>query len=348
MSDIRLPYFTILPFLKIGQKSAAAGEARDGPSSITDLLATGSCTCGTLEQAEIVDIIPDDHLGLPSELRSVRPCLTIVIVYDMSFEGPQWRKMTECPLCQVFLDNSSEQFLPRSLTSSMHSTFKDFWPKHSARARIKEIHSKTGFLNDSTWVYGCFTNDARIYELRAGSKFCDFAIMKSWIDNCMIHHPHCTIEDQVVEGMRLIDCHLGRVCRAEPHVRWVALSYVWGGSTSTGLQHSESLSNAPRTVKDAMTVVVKLGCQYLWVDAYCIDQAHGALKADQISKMDKIYRGAELTIVALGPDQNAGLYGISHERKTGQKHFQVQKRDVSAGEDPFRNVRSSMWWSRGW
>lgn len=351
MSEIELPYFQILPFLKIGRRPAAAAEARDDPSSISGLPATHFCTCGTLDQARIVDIIPDHHFGLPGALRSAKPCLTIVIVYGILYKSSQhWRKTDECALCQViFTYSSSEQHLPRSLIRSIRSTFEDFWSKHSACARVKDIYSKTDSMNSTTRVYGCFTNHASIYELRTVSKIPDFDILKSRIHNCKTQHPLCMAQDQFVEGMRLIDCHQGRVCIAEPHLRWVALSYVWGGSASTKSQHSESLLNAPQTVKDAMNVVVELGYRYLWVDAYCISQAHGAHKADQISKMDKIYRGSELTIVALGPDQHAGLHGISHERKTGQKHFRLQERDVVfAGEDPLECVVDSVWWSRGW
>ena len=66
-----------------------------------------------------------------------------------------------------------------------------------------------------------------------------------------------------------------------------------------------------------MTVTVELGYRHLWVDAYCINQAHEAQKADQISKMDQIYRGAATTIVATGADSTLGLFGISreHEKK---------------------------------
>jgi hypothetical protein len=144
--------------------------------------------------------------------------------------------------------------------------------------------------------------------------------------------------------MRLIDCRTGEIVEAEPAFRWVALSYVWGDDASKlstqrppgvhDVQISSSIikiaakeadSEAPHkaakrplkfpaTVKDAMTVTLELGYQYLWCDAYCINQEDEVHKADQISKMDRIYRCAVFTIVATGPSKHHGLPGVSTVR----------------------------------
>lgn len=51
----------------------------------------------------------------------------------------------------------------------------------------------------------------------------------------------------------------------------------------------------PSTIEDAILVAVELGVPYLWVDRYCIDSRY---RHDVIRQMDKIYAGAELTIIA--------------------------------------------------
>jgi hypothetical protein len=67
-----------------------------------------------------------------------------------------------------------------------------------------------------------------------------------------------------------------------------------------------------RTVEDAMQVVKQLGLRYLWVDAYCINQANSLDKEHRIRHMDIIYEGAYLTIIALsGSSSEVGLLGIS-------------------------------------
>jgi hypothetical protein len=91
----------------------------------------------------------------------------------------------------------------------------------------------------------------------------------------------------------------------------------------------------PATVRDALTVTLNLGYQYLWCDVYYIGQADEVHKADQISKMDIIYRGAELTIIAGGPNKHHGLPGVSATRTSSYEEFRLRGRtSVSFCPDP--------------
>ena len=54
----------------------------------------------------------------------------------------------------------------------------------------------------------------------------------------------------------------------------------------------------PATTDDAITVTLKLGFNYLWVDHFCIDQTDQAEVKRQIGMVDLIYLNAKLTIVA--------------------------------------------------
>src|SRR5207253_1042632 len=67
----------------------------------------------------------------------------------------------------------------------------------------------------------------------------------------------------------------------------------------------------PKTIKDAMTLVARIGERYLWVGALCIqDDAHG--KEAQTAAMGRIYGSTILTIaVTEWESANAGLRGIS-------------------------------------
>ncbi len=60
-----------------------------------------------------------------------------------------------------------------------------------------------------------------------------------------------------------------------------------------------------------MTLTLKLGFRYLWVDRHYIDQKNEANKAKELAIMDHIYENATLTIVGMaGADDASGLPGI--------------------------------------
>ncbi|KAK5131028.1 hypothetical protein LTR08_001378 [Meristemomyces frigidus] len=68
------------------------------------------------------------------------------------------------------------------------------------------------------------------------------------------------------------------------------------------------------TIEDAMQVTVKLQLDYLWVDALCVPQVPSvnAEKALQIGQMDKIYRAAELVMLAASSKSaTGGIPGVS-------------------------------------
>ena len=93
---------------------------------------------------------------------------------------------------------------------------------------------------------------------------------------------------------------------------YVTLSYVWGNlNDNNSGSKAEEDEPLPNVVLDAMTATKKMGHQYLWIDKYCIDQTNHGEQDFQMSYMDVIYRGAEVTIVAAsGKDANSGLAGV--------------------------------------
>jgi hypothetical protein len=87
---------------------------------------------------------------------------------------------------------------------------------------------------------------------------------------------------------------------------YAALSYCWGNkeqviTTTTNLQRHRnilSFKDLPATVKDAITVVSKLGIRRLWVDCLCIIQDDNDDKAREIAQMPLIYSQATVMIAA--------------------------------------------------
>lgn len=119
----------------------------------------------------------------------------------------------------------------------------------------------------------------------------------------------------ILPQLLVIDCVLKKVVPFELDREFVALSYVWGPGRGAGQESFQTdLKNLrlPRTVQDAINVVLVLGMRYLWVDRHCINKSDPGTYHHMISNMDTIYRAAPLTIIAAaGSDDESGLSSVS-------------------------------------
>jgi hypothetical protein len=134
-----------------------------------------------------------------------------------------------------------------------------------------------------------------------------------------------------IPHFRLIDTKDNRIVLPPKGSTYVTLSYVWGRidpetilrlvranveqlANPGSLLLPENHDRIPVTVRDAMEVVRRLNLRYLWVDSLCIvqdDNGPGGSKMSAISKMDLVYGGSYVTIVAAaGIDATAGLLGV--------------------------------------
>ena len=125
-----------------------------------------------------------------------------------------------------------------------------------------------------------------------------------------------------MDGMRLLDCRSLMVVQAERTVQYLALSYVWGRERKGPIRKrndcSLRLESLSQTIRDAITLTRSLQYGYIWIDKICIDQESSTERYKQIMQMDKIYAGAELTIIAAaGNDEEFGLPGVSISRQLG-------------------------------
>jgi hypothetical protein len=182
----------------------------------------------------------------------------------------------------------------------------------------------------------------------------DFPLLNEWLTDCErihTHMPSCNKgEPLIISGLKAIDCTTHRIVPAPGGCRYVALSYVWGPPTSEGEVIDNQLPEVlPQTIEDAITVTLRLGFSYIWIDRYCIPQSDGDEKFSQIRQMDSIYESAQLTIFAIaGEDPSHGLPGVSKPR-TPQATAKAGKHTLAALRDFPRNlVMRSKWDTRAW
>jgi hypothetical protein len=141
----------------------------------------------------------------------------------------------------------------------------------------------------------------------------DLSLVKSWIDECQENHSECYGNTlPFAFPLKVIHCASRQLCFIEPGTPYVCLSYVWGRQMDMESDAPGIPECLPKTIEDALHVALQLNISYLWVDRYCIDQNDDSEKFHLIKKMDAVYRGATLTIVAAsGQDPYCGLPGIN-------------------------------------
>ncbi|KAI0144815.1 heterokaryon incompatibility protein-domain-containing protein [Pestalotiopsis sp. NC0098] len=275
---------------------------------------------------------------------------------------------THCPLCNLLRSGfglDSEAAVQRFPPRTEHVLYLEAWSYLSAceLARTKTVKENSCFRlfyvpmengrrqRRFLWSDGCVVclpkerQDKPCIPRAVPEQF-DIDRARSWLRICKEEHGgSCKEVSELVPGMRLIDCDERVVVKARPQMIWVALSYVWGDAQPASL-----LGGTSKTMEDAIKVTKDLGYRYLWIDQFCIDQDDDAQKQNQIAKMDAIYRGADLTIIAsAGKDSNHGLPGVGTTRRKQQLLVDLESWTVLwTGPDPMQETGDSTWWHRGW
>ncbi|KAK4458660.1 heterokaryon incompatibility protein-domain-containing protein [Cladorrhinum samala] len=167
-----------------------------------------------------------------------------------------------------------------------------------------------------------------------------------------------------IQGLKLIDCERRVVVKAPVGIKWVTLSYVWSLAaprhcpldaelrTSWEPESERDIIRAmptslPGIISDAMDATLALGYRYLWADQFCIDQSNKEEVAKQVGKMDQIYRGADLTIVAASARN--GLPGTRALPREEPKSVLVAGVEFFIPQiDPVGDIAGSAWSTRGW
>ncbi|TFK34154.1 heterokaryon incompatibility protein-domain-containing protein [Crucibulum laeve] len=206
----------------------------------------------------------------------------------------------------------------------------------------------------------------------------DFSVVRNWLSLCERYHGESCNKSKLlnheiinptdeIPSFRLIDVDSNCLVLSPPQCRYVALSYVWGKKAdffrtrsdivnelekSGALLRPEFYDGIPMTIRDAMQVVREIGLQYLWVDSLCIvqDDEVGS-KAEAMAKMDLVYGGAFVTIMAASAtDVTAGLPGVrSGTRGEGQPIEEIMPGFRLAFKPKYQDyIKDAVYYTRAW
>ncbi|CAM1509646.1 Fc.00g033850.m01.CDS01 [Cosmosporella sp. VM-42] len=212
--------------------------------------------------------------------------------------------------------------------------------------------------------------------------YVDTNAIQHWLEFCDNHHHQCLLKSSPTDAVapsKLIDCETMHIVQSPPDCKYIALSYVWGkekpekkkpGKKKPGkpaptfweIVHAnkepdlgvkyplELPDNIPLVIKDAISIATEIGQRYIWVDQYCIDQVDLVEKLPELKKMDLIYEGACLTIIAAaGKNADYGLPGAGTRSRTPQPKVVISgKTLISTLRDPRDVIAESEWITRGW
>lgn len=195
----------------------------------------------------------------------------------------------------------------------------------------------------------------------------NLSTIKYWYSTCLDGKcggtPSVNPRVSLPKGFRLIDVQRMCIVGGNSDCRYLALSYVWGGSktllntkairvdleTEAGL--TKKLEELPMTIRDAIDLVRELGERHLWVDSLCIIQDDAEDKSNQIMGMDVVYSSAILTIAATsGNSADAGLAG-GHTRLRTFTQLTEKVQGLSLANRPTtfdKTINESTWNTRAW
>ena len=287
-------------------------------------------------------------------------------------------KNSDCPLCQVVVSafhtlyqtDIRDYTLPLSKQTAVWLQ----WYSHSGPG------GRGAFTIDSAtlanWI--CVAPSASSHELVSDHQYlrprveAEFPVarLEDWISACARHHSdRCRIktgssEDSFpgLEVVRFIDVKQSSIVELRTVSRYIALSYVWGEVSTIRLTTTsrpglllpggigKAWRSIPRTIKDAIELVRKLGVRYLWVDVLCLIQNDPDDVSRGIKIMDEIYERSWLTIIAAsGHNANAGLPGMHENSRCSSAAVPITE-DVSVGlfVPLDRLLKCSIYETRAW
>ena len=202
---------------------------------------------------------------------------------------------------------------------------------------------------------------------RNGSEI-NFETVQSWLQECESHH-QCGVQDnhngtnKTTYPSILVDIRKKQIVFQEDRVqRYCSLSYVYGSSNPlrttrailSKLRQPGALDDPdcllPATIRDAMTLVERIGEKYLWVDSLCIVHDDNDHLQNAIRSMGEYYRNSILTIAVVSSSAACeNIPGIMPGSRTSLPWIEVCGTQIFARPVPLHlELKGSKYESRAW
>lgn len=187
---------------------------------------------------------------------------------------PEVRLSPDCPICEMIGSLIPSNHAMGSIKISLGLLANTIRPwyhiqNYSLRYDVLNILVESELEGEPPLVdvrFGMSPNLGRNTGLRRiQPDKIDWTLMVDWLRHCEAEHSDGCVPEQPVRipGFTVIDCLTTELVQDPPDdCIYLALSYVWGKAKS----HCSDDVRFSRTIKDSMTVVLKLGFRYLWVD----------------------------------------------------------------------------------
>ncbi|KAI1383102.1 HET-domain-containing protein [Hypoxylon trugodes] len=342
----------------VAQKECTTQRGSDVVDSSSGLQDNGHALCSTCTSADLASLIVKVQ-AKPADAFTVR----LIRRQNPQLDSPA------CPLCNVISwmlqadpDADRGGYMVLILATAKSDILFPYnfkrrkqifcflilreWPMKSTAPRINRLASVI--------ISQSFLDTKHIHHSRLQKplrKCVDYWLIQWWLSRCAYNHTNCKppkVRLRAPSKLKLIDCQTLSIVEAQPSYDYFALSYVWGPKKSCDFP-PRGVEDFPATIRDAIKVTRELGCQYLWVDRYCINQNDSTHKHDQIRQMGRIYNQASLTIIAAaGSDPDYGLSGVSRERDEIPSRTFWNWRIDGFHAHPSETIRKSVWMTRSW
>lgn len=312
-------------------------------------------------------------LGSWDELRSRTKCSLCELLARCSLRLITVNRgyLYDLPSCEILL-----HIEPKKTTSAyqneLHLRVRSLYGREESniglvRYSAINLQSKAKqWIRRLPWGSICFPSSRKLISPSTTTSighFIDWERIRTVLHHCLLNHQACSVNDSKPppQNFRVIDVQQRKLTYVEPHVPYIALSYLWGSHPSgeflralqsniVELQHEGSLNRErlPTTIHDAMEACKRLDQRYLWADRLCIFQDESDDKLLYINSMDAIYASAFLVLVVTDGDMHAGIPGLSRERSCWKDSDSVCNMKLEVERPDFEEVGLSPWNRRGW
>jgi hypothetical protein len=193
----------------------------------------------------------------------------------------------------------------------------------------------------------------------------DFGLIRNWLYLCETsHNDTCSprgLISRTAGKIRLVDVMNLQIIDGTTNERYLALSYVWGPGKQFCLNSQNEgnlrkpygikIDSVPRTIRDAINLVAKIGERYLWIDRLCILMDDERDKSEQMSRMDQIYNSAALTVInGDACCSDAPIAGVEPGTRRSLQHSEVIRgvSYITTQSDLIPQILLTNWSTRGW